>query len=200
MRVSTVMDNEMATRMVVRWWWWCYVLVVVTGTLVEGQFRNDRDHEALRDDYWRSNYRNRGYTTPPSTRTRYNSGDTYYGTDNRYQDTRYDDPSQLRGSDGRYLDQEFRYSENPRLSGNYLGRGRYDARGRERPGAHAGDDPWDQRYGILEIWRPDLQGERRPSEEPGKLKGNRTGGCVLVVVIRVGARWEGRRERWIRYV
>lgn len=151
------------------------MVVVATGTLivvVEGQFRNDRDHEAMRDDYWRSNYRSRGYTTPPSARTRYNSGDTYFGTDNRYQDTRYDDPSLLRGSDGRYLDQDFRYSENPRVSGNYLGRGRFDARGRERPGSRGGsrpgDDQWDYRFGILDMWRPDLQGEPRPSEEPGE--------------------------------
>lgn len=147
------------------------MLVVVTvalGGVVNGQFRNDRDHEALRDDYWRTNYRGRGYTTPPPVRTRYNSGDTYFGTDNRYQDTRYDDPSQLRGSDGRYLDQDFRYSENPRLSGNYLGRGRYDARGRERPGSRPGEEQWDQGFSILDIWRPDLQGEARPSEEPGE--------------------------------
>ena len=145
--------------------WHLLLVVVVT---VEAQFRNDRDHETLRDDYWQTHYRNQGYyTTPSSVRTQYNTGDTYYGTDRRY-DTRYDDPSQTRGFDNRFQDQSFRYSENPKLSGNYLGRGRYDARGRERPGARPGDDFWDMRLGVLDIWRPDLQGELRPSEEPGK--------------------------------
>ncbi|KAG0715389.1 Neuroligin-4, Y-linked [Chionoecetes opilio] len=155
---------------ITRTWWrlmLTVVVVVVQVTKVEAQFRNDRDHETLRDDYWQVHYRSRGYTTPPTIRTQYNSGDTYYGTDRRY-DTRYDDPSQTRGSDNRYQDQSFRYNENPRLSGNFLGRGRYDARGRERPGgARPGEEQWDMRLGVLDIWRPDLQGELRPSEEPG---------------------------------
>lgn len=146
---------------------WRLLLVVVAATGVRAQYRNDRDHETLRDNYWENHYRSQGYySTPPPIRTQYSSGDTYYGTDRRY-DTRYDDPSQTRGFDNRYQDQSFRYSENPRLSGNYLGRGRYDARGRERPGSSRGEEPWNYRQGILDIWRPDLQGEFRPAEEPG---------------------------------
>lgn len=145
----------------------CVVLWCVA-TAGEAQFRNDRDQEYNRDQeyYYYQSRRDQPppYSTPPSLRSQYNSGDTYYGTDRRY-DTRYDDPTRLRGFDNRY--QNSRYGED-----NYqdqLGNRRYDSRGRERPGYEGRQ--WDARYsgqfGVLDGWRPDLQGELRPSEKPG---------------------------------
>ncbi|KAK4300064.1 hypothetical protein Pmani_027712 [Petrolisthes manimaculis] len=130
---------------------------------VGGQFRNDRNQEDYRYGDIRRG-QNPLYSTPPSVRSQYNSGDTYYGTDRRY-DTRYDDPSKVRGFDNRYLDQDYRYSDG--WQGGYLGRGRYDARGRERPGYDGSQWDKDRKWGVLDTWRPDLQGEHRPSEEPG---------------------------------
>ncbi|XP_071543797.1 cholinesterase isoform X2 [Panulirus ornatus] len=145
----------------------CVVLGCVA-TAGEAQFRSDRDQEYNRDDYYY--YQSRRdqpppYSTPPSLRSQYNSGDTYYGTDRRY-DTRYDDPSKVRGFDNKYLDSGYRYGE-----GSYQdqGRRRYDSRGRERPGyeGRQWDDRYSGQFGVLDRWRTDLQGEIRPSEEPG---------------------------------
>lgn len=131
---------------------------------VGGQFRNHRNQEDFRfSDIHRGQVPL--YSTPASVRSQYNSGDTYYGTDRRY-DTRYDDPSRVRGFDNRYVDPDYRYSDG--WQGGYLGRGRYDARGRERPGYEGSNWDKDRKWGVLDTWRPDLQGEHRPSEEPGK--------------------------------
>lgn len=129
-------------------------------SVTKSQFRNDQDQE-----YYRYNRDYPGYTTPHSVRSQYNSGDTYYGTDRRY-DTRFDDPTRVRGFDNRYQEQSFRYGED---QGRY-GSNRYDARGRERPGYDG--RPFDSRningkLGVLDHWRPDLQGQQRPSETPG---------------------------------
>ncbi|XP_037779233.1 uncharacterized protein LOC119575677 [Penaeus monodon] len=72
----------------------CIVLSAISVT--KSQFRNDQDQE-----YYRYNRDYPGYTTPHSVRSQYNSGDTYYGTDRRY-DTRFDDPTRVRGFDNRY--------------------------------------------------------------------------------------------------
>ncbi|XP_063585263.1 uncharacterized protein LOC134762648 [Penaeus indicus] len=136
----------------------CIVLSAISVT--KSQFRNDQDQE-----YYRYNRDYPGYTTPHSVRSQYNSGDTYYGTDRRY-DTRFDDPTRVRGFDNRFQEQSYRYGED---QGRY-GSNRYDARGRERPGYDG--RPFDSRnvngkLGVLDHWRPDLQGQQRPSETPG---------------------------------
>ncbi|XP_068200877.1 cholinesterase isoform X1 [Palaemon carinicauda] len=133
-----------------------------------GQFRNDQDPE-----YYRYNNQQYPplYSTPSPVRTLYSSGDTHFGTDRRY-DTRYDDPTRPRGFDNRYKDPSYRYGDpasNDRLSN--IGGGRYDSRGRERQGYESRRN-WDGRntygeFGVLGGWRPDLQGEQRPSEIPG---------------------------------
>nr|XP_045612917.1 neuroligin-like protein glit-1 isoform X1 [Procambarus clarkii] len=140
------------------------VILWCMASVTECQFRNDRE-----EDYYYYNSRRDQrppYSTPASVRAQYNSGDTYYGTDRRY-DTRYDDPSRVRGFDNKFQEPSFRYGEDN--TDGRLGNRRYDARGRERPGYDG--RLWDARnngqFGVLDGWRPDLQGEQRPSEKPG---------------------------------
>ncbi|KAK7071441.1 hypothetical protein SK128_008282, partial [Halocaridina rubra] len=142
----------------------CYLIIVS-----ECQFRNDQDPEYNRYDSRGYNQQYPLYTTPSPVRTRYSSGDTYYGTDRRY-DTHYDDPTRVRDFDNRYQEQSYRYGEPypPRDFGN-IGGGRYDSRGRERPGydGRQGDNRNTfGRFGVLDGWRPEIQGEQRPSETP----------------------------------
>ncbi|XP_069937228.1 uncharacterized protein, partial [Cherax quadricarinatus] len=140
------------------------VLVLCVVTVTECQFRNDRE-----DYYYYNSRRDQrpAYSTQPSVRSQYNSGDTYYGTDRRY-DTHYDDPTRLRGFDNKYQEPTFRYGEG-NVDGR-LGNRRYDARGRERPGydGRLWDSRKDGQFGVLDGWRPDLQGEQRPAEKPGQ--------------------------------
>ena len=90
-------------------------LVLLLVPICGGQFRNDQDpnYNPYRDYP--------GYPTQAPVRTRYNSGDTYYGTDRRY-DTRYDDPQRTRGFDNLYESRYDQQGNGDRLWGANTGR------------------------------------------------------------------------------
>lgn len=142
---------------------------------VHAQFRNDQDPEYYRH-IDRSRQNNRGwspYTTPPNRLGSYSSGDTYYGTNRRY--GTYDRNDENRGFDNKYPGQSNMYTEHLRYGGGrYLTQSMYDSRGRLRPGYEdrknqLDADGFDTQIGVLDHWRPDLQGEQRPGKIPGVL-------------------------------
>lgn len=142
--------------------------------LVAGQFRNEQDPEYLRNkDRERVAAGWSPYTTAPPGIGSYQSGDTYHGTNRRYGGS-YDQPNERRGFDNRY-ENENRYSDTLRLGGDgrYLTQSRYDPSGRLRPGYedrnyNLDEERRDAQIGVLDHWRPDLQGEQRPGKIPGQ--------------------------------
>ena len=138
---------------------------------VAGQFRNDQDPEHYRYRELEDAARGwRPYSTPPPSLGSYSSGDTYHGTNRRY--GHYDQENKNRGFDNRY-EYENRYGDLLRYGGGrYLTQGIYDSRGRLRPGyddrnRQSDQDKLESQIGVLQMYRPDLQGELRPGKVPG---------------------------------
>lgn len=160
---------------------WCCATFALLHSLsrgvgVAGQFRSEQDPEYNR--YKDKSANERGwspFTTPRPGIGSYSSGDTYHGTNRRY-GGHYEQQNNKdqRGFDSRYKS-ENRYNDNLRYGGDgrYITQGRYDSRGRLRPGYEDRNNNLDEnrkdaQIGVLDHWRPDLQGEQRPGKIPGQ--------------------------------